>query len=32
MDIRLHQPSGSLFAATFGRGIWKIGLPDVVEN
>ena len=32
MDIRLHQPSASLFAATFGRGIWKIALPEVVEN
>lgn len=23
-DIRLHAPSQSLFAATFGRGIWKV--------
>jgi photosystem II stability/assembly factor-like uncharacterized protein len=26
-DLRYHAPSATLFAATFGRGIWKVGLP-----
>jgi photosystem II stability/assembly factor-like uncharacterized protein len=25
-DLRLHAPSGELYAATFGRGVWKVGL------
>ncbi|MGH2944922.1 MAG: WD40/YVTN/BNR-like repeat-containing protein [Solirubrobacteraceae bacterium] len=26
LDLRLHAPSGSLFAGTFGRSVWKVGL------
>jgi photosystem II stability/assembly factor-like uncharacterized protein len=26
LDLRLHAPSDALFAGTFGRGVWKIGL------
>jgi len=28
MDIRYHQPTNRLFAATFGRGMWKVQLPE----
>ena len=27
MDIRYHQPTNRLCAATFGRGMWKVQLP-----
>jgi photosystem II stability/assembly factor-like uncharacterized protein len=26
LDIRLHSPSGTLYASTFGRSIWRIAL------
>jgi photosystem II stability/assembly factor-like uncharacterized protein len=26
LDLRLHAPSGQLFAGTFGRSVWKVGL------
>jgi photosystem II stability/assembly factor-like uncharacterized protein len=25
LDIRLHEPSDTLFAGTFGRSVWKVG-------
>lgn len=27
LDIRYHQPTNQVFAATFGRGMWKVQLP-----
>jgi hypothetical protein len=27
MDIRYHGPTGRLYAATFGRGMWSVQLP-----
>jgi photosystem II stability/assembly factor-like uncharacterized protein len=27
MDLRVHEPTGTVFAATFGRGMWKTDLP-----
>lgn len=27
MDLRVHEGSSTLFAATFGRGMWKTALP-----
>jgi hypothetical protein len=27
MDIRYHQPTNRVYAATFGRGMWKVQLP-----
>jgi hypothetical protein len=27
MDLRVHEPTSTLFAATFGRGMWKTALP-----
>jgi photosystem II stability/assembly factor-like uncharacterized protein len=27
LDIRVHEPSKTLHAATFGRGMWKVKLP-----
>ena len=27
MDLRVHEPTGTLYAATFGRGMWKVKLP-----
>jgi photosystem II stability/assembly factor-like uncharacterized protein len=27
MDIRYHRPTNRLYAATFGRGMWKVQLP-----
>ena len=32
LDIRLHQPSSSLFASTFGRSMFRIDLPPVVDE
>ena len=26
LDLRLHEPSGTLFAGTFGRSVWKVGV------
>jgi len=26
LDLRLHAPSATLFAGTFGRSVWRIGL------
>jgi hypothetical protein len=26
LDLRLHEPSNTLYAGTFGRSAWKIGL------
>jgi photosystem II stability/assembly factor-like uncharacterized protein len=26
LDIRLHDPSGTLYASTFGRSMWKVAL------
>jgi hypothetical protein len=26
LDIRLHQPSSTLVASTFGRSMWKLDL------
>ena len=26
LDLRLHEPSGALFAGTFGRSVWKVGV------
>jgi photosystem II stability/assembly factor-like uncharacterized protein len=26
LDLRLHEPSDQLFAGTFGRSVWKVGL------
>jgi photosystem II stability/assembly factor-like uncharacterized protein len=28
LDIRVHEPSRTLYAATFGRGVWKVRLPQ----
>jgi photosystem II stability/assembly factor-like uncharacterized protein len=27
MDLRVHEPTNTLYAATFGRGMWKTALP-----
>jgi photosystem II stability/assembly factor-like uncharacterized protein len=27
-DLRVHEPSGQLFASTFGRGVYSIDLPN----
>jgi photosystem II stability/assembly factor-like uncharacterized protein len=27
MDLRVHEPTNTLYAATFGRGMWKTTLP-----
>jgi photosystem II stability/assembly factor-like uncharacterized protein len=27
LDLRVHEPTGTLYAATFGRGMWKTDLP-----
>ena len=27
MDFRIHEPTHTLYAATFGRGMWKVKLP-----
>jgi hypothetical protein len=27
MDLRFHEPTAMLYAATFGRGMWKVALP-----
>jgi photosystem II stability/assembly factor-like uncharacterized protein len=27
MDLRFHEPTATLYAATFGRGMWKVALP-----
>jgi photosystem II stability/assembly factor-like uncharacterized protein len=29
MDLRVHEPTGRLYAATFGRGMWRTALPAV---
>ena len=26
LDVRLHEPSDTLFAGTFGRSVWKVGI------
>ena len=28
MDLRVHEPTDTVFAATFGRGMWKTALPS----
>ena len=28
LDLRLHEPSAQLFAGTFGRSVWKVGLSE----
>jgi hypothetical protein len=28
MDLRLHSPSNTLYAATFGRSMWSINLSE----
>jgi hypothetical protein len=30
VDLVLHEPSGTLFAATYGRSIWQIDVSDIV--
>jgi hypothetical protein len=30
-SIRIHEPTRKLRAATYGRGIWEIPLPDVAN-
>jgi photosystem II stability/assembly factor-like uncharacterized protein len=32
LDMRLHQPSGTLFANTFGRSMFKLTLPSRVDD
>jgi len=32
LDIRLHEPSDSLFSNTFGRSMWKVDLPEEIEQ
>ena len=42
MDLRVHEPTNSLYAATFGRGMWRTdlavddadgdGIPDTGDN
>jgi ligand-binding sensor domain-containing protein len=32
MDIRYHQPTNQLFAATFGRGMWRVQLPASIAS
>ncbi|MGH2698049.1 MAG: glycosyl hydrolase, partial [Actinomycetota bacterium] len=27
-DLRVHEPSGTIFASTFGRGVYSTDLPD----
>jgi len=27
MDFRIHEPTRTIYAATFGRGMWKVQLP-----
>ena len=29
MDLRVHEPTRTLYAATFGRGMWKTDLPII---
>jgi hypothetical protein len=26
LDLRLHEPSDTLFAGTFGRSVWEVGV------
>jgi hypothetical protein len=28
MDFRIHEPTRTIYAATFGRGMWKVALPQ----
>jgi photosystem II stability/assembly factor-like uncharacterized protein len=27
LDLRIHEPTNTVYAATFGRGMWKVKLP-----